>query len=73
MGDGSTPVENSAFLVEGTRFVSVGRAGEIEAVDMWTHPIADEPADEELLALLRERPGLWYVPVLTPASRGGAG
>ena len=42
-------------------------------VDMWTHPIADPPADEELLALLRERPGLWYVPVLTPASRGGAG
>ena len=25
-------------------------------VDMWTHPIADAPADEELLALLRERP-----------------
>ena len=42
-------------------------------VDMWTHPIADAPADEELLSLLRERPGLWYVPVLTPASRGGAG
>ena len=43
-------------------------------VDMWTHPIADAPADEELLSLLRERPGLWYVPVLTPASRrrGGA-
>ena len=42
-------------------------------VDMWTHPIADAPADDELLALLRERPGLWYVPVLTPAGRGGAG
>ena len=42
-------------------------------VDMWTHPIADVPADEELLGLLRERPGLWYLPVLTPASRGGAG
>ena len=39
-------------------------------VDMWTHPIADAPADEELLALLRERPGLWYVPVLTPGCRG---
>ena len=33
VGDGSTPVENSAFLVEGTRFASVGRAGEIEAPD----------------------------------------
>ena len=42
-------------------------------VDAWTHPIADGPADEELLALLEARPGLWYVPVFTPASRGGAG
>ena len=41
-------------------------------VDMWTHPIADVLADEELLALIRERPDLWYVPVFTPASRGGA-
>ena len=41
-------------------------------VDMWTHPIADVPADEELMALLRERPNLWYVPVLTPAGTGGA-
>ncbi len=42
-------------------------------VDMWTHPIADVPADEELLTLLEERPDLWYLPVLTPAGRGGAG
>jgi hypothetical protein len=26
VGDGSTPIENSAFLVQGTRFVRVGRA-----------------------------------------------
>ena len=42
-------------------------------VDMWTHPIEDAPADEELLKLLGERSGLWYVPVFTPASGGGAG
>ena len=42
-------------------------------VDMWTHPIADAPADEELLNLVRERSGLWYLPVFTPAGRGGAG
>jgi imidazolonepropionase-like amidohydrolase len=41
-------------------------------IHMWTHPIADAPADEELLALLEERPGLWYLPVFTPAGRGGA-
>ena len=27
-------------------------------VDIWTHPIADVPADEELMALLEERPPL---------------
>ena len=42
-------------------------------VDMWTHPIDDMPADGELMELLEDRPDLWYVPVLTPASRGGAG
>ena len=42
-------------------------------VDAWTHPIEDATADGELLALLEERPGLWYVPVFTPALRGGAG
>ena len=26
VGDGSAPIENSAFLVEGTRFVRIGRA-----------------------------------------------
>ncbi len=42
-------------------------------VDMWTHPIADALVDPELMALLRERSETWYVPVLTPASSGGAG
>ncbi|HUE96960.1 MAG TPA: amidohydrolase family protein, partial [Longimicrobiaceae bacterium] len=42
-------------------------------IDMWTHPIADLPADEELMALLRQRPELWYLPVHTPALSGGAG
>lgn len=41
-------------------------------VDMWTHPIADIPTDDELLTLIGERPGLWYLPVFTPAGRGGA-
>ena len=41
-------------------------------VDMWTHPIDDGPADAELLELLRPRSDLWYVPVFTPASRGGS-
>ena len=31
VGDGSAPIENSAFLVEGTRFTAVGRRGEIDA------------------------------------------
>ena len=42
-------------------------------VDAWTHPIADAPADGELLSLLAERPGLWYLPVFTPSLAGGAG
>jgi len=29
-GDGGAPIENSAFLVEGTRFARVGRRGEIQ-------------------------------------------
>ena len=30
-GDGSAPIENSAFLVEGNRFTRVGRRGELQA------------------------------------------
>ncbi|MEQ1573325.1 MAG: amidohydrolase family protein [Vicinamibacterales bacterium] len=30
-GDGSAPIENSAFLMEGTRFSRVGRKGELQA------------------------------------------
>src|SRR5829696_7219988 len=30
-GDNSTPIERSAFVVQGNRIVSVGRAGEIQA------------------------------------------
>jgi len=30
-GDGSAPIENAAFIVDGTRFLQVGRAGEITA------------------------------------------
>lgn len=30
-GDGSSPIENSAFLVEGNRFTRVGRKGELQA------------------------------------------
>jgi len=28
-GDGSTPIENSAFVIENNRFVAVGRRGEV--------------------------------------------
>jgi len=42
-------------------------------LDMATHPIADGPADEELLQMLRARPDFWYIPVHTPATGGGAG
>ena len=41
-------------------------------IDAWTHPIADRPPDDELMALIRERPQLWYAPVITPAPRGGS-
>ena len=30
-GDGTTPIESSAFLVQGSRFVRVGRKGEVQA------------------------------------------
>src|SRR5438477_2482370 len=30
-GDGSTPIENSAFVVENNRFTAVGRRGEVMA------------------------------------------
>src|SRR2546426_11899450 len=30
-GDGSAPIENSAFIVENTRFTRVGRRGELQA------------------------------------------
>ena len=41
-------------------------------VDVITHQIQDLPVDGELLALLHERPHVWSLPVLTPASRGGS-
>ena len=41
-------------------------------VDAWTHPIADRPPDDELMGLIRERPQLWYAPVITPVLRGGS-
>ena len=31
VGDGSAPIENAAFLVEGNRITSVGRAGQVQA------------------------------------------
>jgi imidazolonepropionase-like amidohydrolase len=31
VGDGTAPVDNSAFIVEGTRFTQVGRAGQLKA------------------------------------------
>ncbi|HET9219034.1 MAG TPA: amidohydrolase family protein, partial [Terriglobia bacterium] len=31
VGDGSAPIENSAFIVNGTRFTQVGRAGQLQA------------------------------------------
>jgi imidazolonepropionase-like amidohydrolase len=30
VGDGSAPIENAAFIVDGARFVQVGRAGELQ-------------------------------------------
>lgn len=41
-------------------------------IDGWTHPIADLPADDELIGLLKERPNLWYVPAITPTLSGGS-
>jgi imidazolonepropionase-like amidohydrolase len=41
-------------------------------IDGWTHPIADMPADDELIALLKARPNLWYIPAITPAGSGGS-
>lgn len=41
-------------------------------IDGWTHPIADLPVDDELIGLLKERPNLWYIPAITPASSGGS-
>jgi hypothetical protein len=31
VGDGTTPIENAAFLVEGNRITAVGRAGQVQA------------------------------------------
>ncbi|MGE0451465.1 MAG: amidohydrolase family protein [Vicinamibacterales bacterium] len=41
-------------------------------VDGWTHPIGDLPVDDELLQLLKERPDVLYIPVITPALVGGS-
>ena len=41
-------------------------------IDGWSHPIADLPADEELIALLKARPQLWYIPAITPSITGGS-
>ncbi len=30
VGDGSAPIENAAFIVDGTRFTQVGRAGQVQ-------------------------------------------
>jgi len=41
-------------------------------LDIQTHPIQDFPVDAELLALLKERPNFWVIPVMTPAGQGGS-
>jgi imidazolonepropionase-like amidohydrolase len=41
-------------------------------IDGWTHPVGDVRVDDELLGLLRERPQIWYIPVITPALSGGS-
>ena len=41
-------------------------------IDGWTHPMDDLPVDDELIGLLKERPNVRYIPVITPASRGGS-
>jgi imidazolonepropionase-like amidohydrolase len=41
-------------------------------LDIQTHPIQDVPVDAELIALVKERPDFWVIPVITPASLGGS-
>ncbi len=41
-------------------------------LDIQTHPIQDVKVDAELLALLKERPNFWVIPVMTPAGQGGS-
>jgi imidazolonepropionase-like amidohydrolase len=41
-------------------------------IDGWTHPIGDLPVDDELLGLLKARPGIWYIPAITPTLSGGS-
>ncbi len=41
-------------------------------IDGWTHPVGDLPVDDELIELLKERPQVWYIPVITPALAGGS-
>lgn len=41
-------------------------------LDIQTHPIQDKPVDAELIALLKERPNFWLIPVITPAGQGGS-
>jgi len=41
-------------------------------VDATTHTVEDAPVDEELLGLIRERPGFVNIAVLTSALRGGS-
>jgi len=41
-------------------------------LDYSTHPIGDVPIDDELLAMLEERPSFRNIPALTPAGIGGS-
>ncbi len=41
-------------------------------IDGWTHPVGDLPVDDELLALLKERPDTLYIPVITSSLSGGS-
>ena len=41
-------------------------------VDATTHTVEDRPVDDELLALIRERPGFANVPALTSQLQGGS-
>ena len=38
VGDGTAPIDNAAFIVQGTRFTQVGRAGQVQVPDgaRWT-------------------------------------